>query len=253
MLMPDHARVDSEVAPEPMQLHIVHEDEDVLLLDKPAGLVVHPGAGHREGTLMNGLLHHRPALRTLPRAGLIHRLDADTSGLLLVATSVRAFRKLTADIGARRIGREYQALVEGCMISGAEYDAPIGRHPVHRTRQAVRSDGRSALTSVRVRERYSAHTLIAARLHTGRTHQIRVHLSHAGFPLLGDRKYGARGLLPKSPTPALTAAIQGCRRHMLHAQMLRFQHPQRETDMQFSSSPPEDMEQLIEVLRQDAA
>ncbi len=252
-LVPDHLRVASEVAPEPMHLNIVHEDEDIILLDKPPGLVVHPGAGHLEGTLMNGLLHHRAALCGLPRAGLVHRLDADTSGLLLVAASVRAYKTLVADIEARRVGREYQALVEGCMISGRDFDAPIGRHPTQRTRQAVRSDGRSALTSVRVLERYSAHSRVSARLHTGRTHQIRVHLSHAGFPVLGDHKYGARGLLPKSPTPALIAAIRGCTRHMLHAETLRFQHPLQEVPMEFFSSPPRDMEQLIEVLRQDAA
>ena len=252
-LIPDQVRIASEVAPEPMPLNIVHEDEDILLLDKPPGLVVHPGAGHFEGTLMNGLLHHRPALRSLPRAGLVHRLDANTSGLLLVAATARAYKTLVADIEARRVGREYQALVEGCMISGGDFDAPIGRHPTQRTRQAVRSDGRSALTSVRVRERYSAHSRVAARLHTGRTHQIRVHLSHAGFPLLGDRKYGARGLLPKSPTPALVAAIRGCTRHMLHAEKLSFQHPLDAAPMEFCSSPPEDMAQIIEVLRQDAA
>lgn len=252
-LTPDQARIDGEEAAEAMPLRIVCEDEDILVLDKPAGLVVHPGAGIREGTLMNGLLHHRPALRRLPRAGLVHRLDADTSGLLVVAASSRAHKTLVEDIAARRVGREYQALVEGRMISGGDFDAPIGRHPRRRTQQAVRSDGRDALTSVRVLERYRSHSRISARLHTGRTHQIRVHLSHAGFPLVGDRKYGARGILSNSQSPRLHAAIQNCARHMLHAEKLSFTHPVQEVPLEFSSSLPPDMKEFVEALKRDAA
>ena len=252
-LIPDQAMVSSDALSQAMDLCIVYEDESVIVLEKPAGLVVHPGAGHRDGTLMNGLLHYRPELRKLPRAGLVHRLDADTSGLMLIAASTEAHTRLVEAIAARKVEREYQALVEGTMVAGAELGAPIGRHPRQRTRQAVRGDGRSALTSVRVIERFSAHTLVKARLHTGRTHQIRVHLSHAGFPLVGDQKYGARGVLPKSPCDELRTALRACRRQMLHAMRLGFIHPVDGSELAFSCERPSDMQALVELLRTDAA
>ncbi len=252
-LTPEQVRVESEAAAQAMHLDILFEDDAVIVLHKPAGLVVHPGAGHTQGTLMNGLLHHRPSLRALPRAGLVHRLDVGTSGLMLVAASERARRILIEDLAARRVGRLYQAFVEGRMIAGAEFDAPIGRHPRQRTRQWVRADGRDARTSVRVVRRHVAHTLVQARLHTGRTHQIRVHLSHAGFPLVGDSQYGARGLLPSQPTPALTRALRGVSRPMLHARQLTFNHPLDATPMEFSSALPDDMAHLAEALREHTA
>ncbi|MCY4039960.1 MAG: RluA family pseudouridine synthase [Gammaproteobacteria bacterium] len=252
-LRPDASRVETETAPEAMPLDIVYEDDDVLVIDKPAGLVVHPGAGNARGTLVSGLIYHRPALEALPRAGLVHRLDADTTGLLVVAASRFAHKALAHAIAARRITREYQAIVEGRMISGGDFDAPIGRHPTQRTRQAVREDGRSAQTSVRVTERFRAHSWLHARLHTGRMHQIRVHLSDAGFPLVGDRKYGARGILPKSPHDGLVPVMRGVTRHMLHAATLGFAHPRSGDDMTFDAPLPADMAQLLEALKIDAA
>ncbi len=252
-LQPDESRIETEAEPEAMQLAIVFEDEDLIVIDKPAGLVVHPGAGNTKSTLVSGLMHHRPALAGLPRAGLVHRLDADTTGLLVVAASRLAHKTLVEAIAARRVKREYQAIVEGCMIAGRDFDAPIGRHPKQRMRQAVREDGRPARTSVRVAQRFRAHSRLQARLHTGRTHQIRVHLSHAGFPLLGDRKYGARGMLPKSPHADLVSAVQGVARHMLHAATLGFAHPRSGEDMTFDAPMPADMEHLLQALTVDAA
>lgn len=251
-LIADQSHVSSDVASQAMDLCILYEDEALIIVEKPAGLVVHPGAGNTDGTLMNGLLHYRPELRKLPRAGLVHRLDADTSGLMLIAATAAAYAKLVEDIAARRVKRQYQAIAEGVMVSGAELGQPIGRHPRRRTIQVVRGDGRSALTSVRVLERYRAHSLVRAQLHTGRTHQIRVHLSHAGFPLVGDRKYGARGVLPKSPREELVAAIRACDRQMLHAVKLGFVHPRDGSEREFSSRWPDDMQRLVELLRNDA-
>ncbi len=252
-LLPNHSGTESNAEPEPMDLKIVYEDEDVLVIDKPAKLVVHPGAGNVRGTLVSGLMHYRPGLERLPRAGIVHRLDADTTGLLVVAANRLAHKTLAHAIAERHVKREYQAIVEGCMISGRDFCEPIGRHPTQRTRQAVREDGREARTSVRVAERFRAHSRLQARLHTGRTHQIRVHLSHAGFPLVGDRKYGARGILPKSPHGELLSASQGITRHMLHAAKLGFAHPRSGDDMAFISPMPADMESLLKALRTDAA
>lgn len=251
-LVPELTAQATEAAPQPMQLSILFEDEALIVLDKPSGLVVHPGAGHRDGTLMNGLLHHRPQLRHLPRAGLVHRLDANTSGLMLVAASLPAYTRLVESIAARTVGREYEALVEGVMVAGTDLGSPIGRHPQKRTKQAVREDGRPALTKVRVKERFAAHTLVDARLHTGRTHQIRVHLSHAGFPVVGDTKYGARGILPKSPSPELREGLQRVTRQMLHARRLRFNHPIDDSLLEFNSQPSRDMQNLLSLLRDHA-
>jgi 23S rRNA pseudouridine1911/1915/1917 synthase len=189
------AREDWEAA-EPIPFEVVYEDEYLLVIDKPVGLVVHPGAGNPRGTLVNGLLDRRPALALLPRAGIVHRLDKDTSGLLLVAATVPAQHALGRMMSRREVSRRYLAVVEGRLVGGMDIDRPIGRDPGQRTRQAVRADGRPALTRVRVLERYRVHTLVEATLETGRTHQIRVHLADAGYPLVGDGRYGARGRLP---------------------------------------------------------
>ena len=232
---------------------MVHEDEDLLVIDKPAGLVVHPGAGNRDHTLVNGLVAHRAALSELPRAGIIHRLDKDTSGLLVVAASLPAHARLVEALQAREVERRYLAIAEGRMVAGQDVDAPIGRDPQNRTRQRIREDGKPALTRIRVRERFRAHTFVEAELATGRTHQIRVHMASIGHPLVGDRRYGARGRLPRGATPELVDAIRAFPRQALHAAELAFRHPVSGEEMHFRSALPEDMRELLRILAEDAA
>ena len=236
-----------------VDFEVVYEDEDLLVVDKPAGLVVHPGAGNPDHTLVNGLLRHRPSLARLPRAGIIHRLDKDTSGLLIVATSMPAHTRLVRDLQARSIERRYLALTEGRMIAGRDIDAPIGRDPRQRTRQQVREDGRPSRTQVRVRERFRVHTLIEAQLETGRTHQIRVHLSSIGYPLVGDRRYGARGKLPPAADPSLIALLREFPRQALHAGRLGLEHPGTGEALEFSSNLPADMTTLTQALQADTS
>lgn len=231
---------------------VIYEDDWVLVINKPAGLVVHPGAGNRDGTLVNGLLEYRRDLSLLPRAGIVHRLDKDTSGLMLVAASLPAHGRLVEQLAARTVSRIYQALVEGVMVAGREINLPIGRHPQQRTRQAVREDGREALTRVRVLKRFRAHSHIEAQLATGRTHQIRVHMSAIGHPLLGDRRYGARGRLPRGAQPEVVQAIQQFPRQALHACTLGFQHPGTDEWMEFTTPLPADMQQMLTILAEDA-
>lgn len=232
---------------------VLYEDDDLLVIDKPAGLVVHPGAGNPDGTLVNGLIRHRPDLASQPRAGIIHRLDKDTSGLLVVAASSRARTRLVRDLQQRRIQRLYVAVTEGRMVGGRDIDAPIGRDPRTRTRQRIREDGRPALTRVRVMERYRVHTLIEAELSTGRTHQIRVHLASVGFPLVGDRRYGARGRVPPGASRALVQLLQQFPRQALHAWQLALTHPGTGEPLHFDSPLPDDLVVLVEALRADAA
>ena len=238
--------------PQAVAFEVVHEDEHVIVVNKPAGVVVHPGAGVPEGTLANGLLAHRPSLAALPRAGLLHRLDKDTSGLLAVAASQSAWNALTQAMAARKIDRRYFAVAEGVMTAGRDIDLPVGRDSEHRTRQRVREDGRPARTRVRVRQRYRVHTALEATLETGRTHQVRVHLSAIGHPLVGDKRYRARGLLPKAPSHELATAIRGFRRQALHACALAFEHPISGAAVRFESPLPEDMAALLKALEDDA-
>jgi 23S rRNA pseudouridine1911/1915/1917 synthase len=221
---------------EAIALDVVHEDGDVLVLDKPAGLVVHPGSGNWEGTMLNALLHHAPALGELARAGIVHRLDKDTSGLLVVAKNEPAQLSLVRQLQARTVKRTYLALARGKVTRAGKVDAPIGRHPVQRTRMAVVADGKPAVTHYRVREAFAAHTLLECDLETGRTHQIRVHLASINHPLEGDPVYAGRGpkLLP---------------RQALHAWKLAFLHPRTEKLLQFEAPLPEDFRLLLESLR----
>lgn len=197
-----------------------------MVIDKPAGLVVHPGAGNREGTLQNALLHHDPQLAELPRSGIVHRLDKDTSGLMVVARSLAAHTALVAQLQARSVRREYLALVNGCPVAGGTVEAPIGRHPRDRKRMAVVERGRPATTHYRVEERLAAHTLLRCFLETGRTHQIRVHMAHAGYPLVGDPVYGGRLRLPPRATEAQRQALRAFQRQALHAARLALDHPE---------------------------
>jgi 23S rRNA pseudouridine1911/1915/1917 synthase len=238
-------------AAEDIALSIAFEDRDVIVVDKPAGLVVHPGAGNPAGTLQNALLARDPKLAKLPRAGIVHRLDKDTSGLLIVARNEPARTALAASLAAREIHREYHAVCVGVMTAGGKVDAPIDRHPVDRLRMAVRSSGREAVTHYRVIERYRRHTWVRVTLETGRTHQIRLHLSHAGYPLVGDPVYGRRLAIPRGATAELAEALRGFRRQALHAAKLRFPHPRDGRMVEVESKLPADLRALIAALKRD--
>jgi len=234
---------------QPRALAIVYQDEALLVLDKPPGLVVHPGAGNREHTLQNALLAHEPALARVPRAGIVHRLDKDTSGLLIVARTPEAHTRLVAALKAREITREYLALCVGRPTGGGRIEEPIGRHRSARTRMAVRGDGRPAVTHYRIEERFRAHTLLRVQLETGRTHQIRVHLAHIGLPVVGDPLYGGRHHQVAGATLPLRTALQAFRRQALHAALLQLRHPIHGAPLHFKAALPTDFEGLLALLR----
>ena len=237
--------------PENIALDVLYEDADVFVLNKPAGLVVHPGAGNPAGTLVNALLHRDPSLATLPRAGIVHRLDKDTSGVMVVARTLPAHTALVAQLSAREVHRQYLAVVVGSLVSGGTVNAPIDRHPRDRLRQAVREDGREAVTHYRLRERFRAHTLLECRLETGRTHQIRVHAAHIKHPIIGDPLYGGPLKLPKGATTGLVASLRGFKRQALHAETLEFIHPLSGEPIRCSTPMPADMQALVATLRDD--
>ncbi|OLO04115.1 MULTISPECIES: 23S rRNA pseudouridine(1911/1915/1917) synthase RluD [Salinicola] len=237
--------------PQAIPLSIVFEDDDVMVIDKPAGLVVHPAAGNPDGTLLNALLHHHGALAAIPRAGIVHRLDKDTTGLMMVAKTLRAQTALVAQLQARTVSREYDAIVVGAMTAGGKVDAPIGRHPKDRQRQAVTESGKPAVTHYRVQERFRGHTHVRCRLETGRTHQIRVHLAHVRYPLIGDPVYGGRFKLPPGAGESLKTLLREFPRQALHAHKLRFEHPVSGAPIECKAPLPDDMFLLLDALRED--
>jgi 23S rRNA pseudouridine1911/1915/1917 synthase len=244
--------IETDAQAEAIPLVVAYQDADVWVIDKPAGLVVHPGAGNPRGTLVNALLHLDPALAEVPRAGIVHRLDKDTSGLMVVARNLRAHAALVEQLSSREVHRQYLAVAMGPMIAGGTITAPIGRHPADRVRMAVVKNGRDAITHYRVRERFRAHTLIECRLETGRTHQIRVHMAHAKHPLVGDPVY-SRLARPRGASEELTGLLQGFRRQALHAEKLAFAHPASGETITTEAPAPADMLALIAALRADTA
>ena len=237
--------------PEPIPLEIVFEDESLLIVNKPAGLVVHPAVGNWNGTLLNALLNHNSNLETLPRAGIVHRLDKDTSGLLMIAKTLQAHNSLTQQLQDRNITREYQAITRGRMTAGGTVDEPIGRHPTDRKRYAVRENGKDAVTHYRVGQRFTRHTLVQVKLETGRTHQIRVHMAHIRFPLLGDQVYGGRFQMPADCSEQLEKELRSFKRQALHAAKLGLQHPVSDEYCEWEQAMPEDMARLLAALAEN--
>jgi len=238
---------------QPLPLSILHEDEALIVVNKPAGLVVHPGAGNRDNTLANALLHYDPELAGVPRAGVVHRLDKDTTGVLVIARTLFAHKALGDQIRQRSMRREYEAIASGRMTAGGAITAPIGRHRVQRTHMAVVSTGRHASTRYRIRTRFQAHTQICVTLGTGRTHQIRVHLAHIGHPLVGDPMYGKGLRIPSNSAPVLVRALRNFKRQALHAVKLELEHPISKVCMSFTAPLPDDMRMLLQTLSEDAA
>ena len=238
--------------PENIPLNIVYEDDAILVIDKPAGQVVHPAAGNRTGTLLNGLLYHCPDLASVPRAGIIHRLDKDTTGLMVVAKNLAAHTDLVAQLQKRRVSRGYEAVTYGIMIAGGTVDQPIGRHATNRLKMAVTAGGKPSVTHYRVLRRFRNHTHIRCNLETGRTHQIRVHMSHIRYPLFGDETYAGRLRLPKGCPEEMIEQLRSFRRQALHARRLGLVHPITDEPMEWEAPLPDDMVNLLELLEHDA-
>jgi 23S rRNA pseudouridine1911/1915/1917 synthase len=238
---------------EKMLLDIVYEDDSLIVVNKAKNLVVHPAAGHREGTLLNGLLHHFPDLRQLPRAGIIHRLDKDTTGLLMVAKTLAAHSDLVAKLARREVSREYEAIACGVLTGGGTIDLPLGRHTVNRKKRAVTENGQEAITHYKVIKRFRSHTHLLIKLETGRTHQIRVHMSYKGYPLIGDQLYGARLSLPAGCELSLAESLKSFQRQALHARRLGVSHPETEEMMYWEADLPNDITALVGKLEKDAS
>jgi 23S rRNA pseudouridine1911/1915/1917 synthase len=250
ILVPSPAEGDWKAQAIPLE--IVHEDGDILVINKPPGLVVHPGAGNPEGTVLNALLNHVPALAALPRAGIVHRLDKDTSGLMVVAKTERSRQHLIEQLQEHSVEREYLTIVSGVMAAGGTIDAPIGRHRTQRTRMAVSARGKPAVSHFRVMKKYRAHTLVQVKLESGRTHQIRVHMAHLHYPVVGDPVYGGRLKIPAGASESLKNVLRHFKRQALHALKLSLIHPGTRKRVQWASSVPEDMSKLMEALALDA-
>lgn len=232
-------------------LDIVYEDEHILVINKPSDLVVHPAAGHQDGTLLNALLHHVPDIINVPRAGIVHRLDKDTTGLMVVAKTLQAQTKLVEQLQARTVSRIYEAVVIGVITAGGKIDAPIGRHGTQRQRMAVTDGGKQAISHYRVLERFRSHTHTRVKLETGRTHQIRVHMTHVGFPLVGDPLYSGRFRIPPAASTTLVETLKTFPRQALHARFLELDHPATGERMKWEAPLPDDFVWLLTLLRQD--
>ena len=248
--MPEEADT-SHCEPEAIDLNIVFEDEHLLVVNKPAGLVMHPAPGNRHGTVQNALLYYLPELAAIPRAGIVHRLDKDTTGLFVVAKTHLAHKSFVEQLQSRSMSRQYAAVVIGHMVAGGTVDQPIGRHPVDRKRMAVVSSGRPAMTHYRVQEKFSQHTYLRVKLETGRTHQIRVHMAHIRHPLVGDPVYGGRLKLPRGCSNVLQQTLQLFGRQALHALRLELEHPACHEQIAWESPLPKDFENLLNALRAD--
>ncbi|WP_312936069.1 23S rRNA pseudouridine(1911/1915/1917) synthase RluD [Pseudomonas sp.] len=234
-----------------IELDIVYEDEHILVINKPAGLVVHPAAGHADGTLLNALLHHVPDIINVPRAGIVHRLDKDTTGLMVVAKTLQAQTNLVEQLQSRSVSRVYECIVLGVVTAGGKIDAPIGRHGGQRQRMAVTDGGKPAISHYRVLERFRLHTHVRVKLETGRTHQIRVHMAHVNFPLIGDPTYGGRFRIPPAASPSLVDALKTFPRQALHARFLKLIHPATGKTIGWEAPLPDDFVWLLSLLKQD--
>ena len=237
--------------PQRLPLDIIFEDEHILVVNKPAGVVVHPAAGHVDGTLVNALLAHAPELDALPRGGIVHRLDKETSGIMFLARTSLAHKSLVAQLSERTVSRTYCAVCTGALTGGGKIDAPIDRHPTARTKMAVVADGKPAVTHYRIAHRFKHYTQLQVNLETGRTHQIRVHMAHRKWPLIGDPVYGGRQRVPARASDLLISTLRGFPRQALHAQALEFEHPASGDWMEFETDLPDDLVNLLEVLERE--
>lgn len=250
-----NAALEQEIAyqPEALPLNIIYEDSELIIINKAAGMVVHPAAGNRSHTLLNALLHHAPQLAQLPRAGIIHRLDKDTSGLLVIAKTLPTYTYLVKQLQEHEISREYEAIVQGILTGGGKVETAIGRHPRQRTHMAVTENGKPAITHYWIIQRFRGHTHIKVKLETGRTHQIRVHMAHINHPIIGDPTYGGRMKLPQGASAQLIEALKNFKRQALHAKCLAFIHPITQEQLQFEAELPKDMQKLLTTLTEDTA
>mgnify|MGYP001829261007 CR=1 FL=1 len=244
--VPEQVKISDQ--PQAIEFEIIYHDDDIFIVNKPANLVVHPAAGHRDGTLVNGLLMHDPRLEQLPRAGIVHRLDKDTTGVMVVARNLSAHSWLVEQLQARAVKREYLAITQGVVTAGRSIETGIARHPQNRKKMAVQDGGKPALTHFQVVRKFGHYSLIQLQLETGRTHQIRVHMAHINYPLLGDPVYGGRARIPAGVDAALIEVIRGFRRQALHAERLSFIHPGSREPVSFEAPLPADFQQLLDAL-----